>query len=296
MTMVSLVLMGLAACSGTGANSGSASSSASPSADLTALPDIKADAGLSAKVPQPFRDAGIVVASSPDTPPMTYFADDNTTMIGFDVDMSRAIGEVLGVKTKVQEAGFDSIIPGLAANRYSMALSSMGVTAARQKTVDMVSYYEGGQGFLASNKSSYAVTKLEDLCGKRVAVGAGTVQQTTLADGADMCKKAGLQDFVLQPYPDLNQATLAVKSDRADVLYASISIVGYTAKNAQGFRIAGVYKRATVGAALPKNSALTPLVQAAVQRLIDDGTYQQILKKWGLDDNAIKTAEINSAK
>lgn len=293
-TMVSLVIA-LAGCANTSGNSDPASSQSS-STDLTALPEIKPVASLTSQVPQAVRTSGITVATSPNNPPMTYVAADNSTLVGFDLDMAHAIGKVLDVKTEAKEASLDSIIPGLSANRYTLAMSSLGVTVERQKTVDFVSYYQGGQGFLATKKTDFKVSKLEDLCGKRVAVGAGSVQQTTLADSASICKTAGLDDYVVQPYPDNNQSVLAVTSNRADVMYASISIVGYSAKQNENLRVAGVYKRATVGIALPKNSPMTPLAQAAVQHLIDDGTYAQILKKWGLEDNALTKAEINSAK
>jgi polar amino acid transport system substrate-binding protein len=292
-TMVSLAIA-LAGCASTSGASDPASNPAST--DLTALPGIKSVASLASQVPQDVKSSGITVATSPNNPPMTYVAEDNHTLVGFDLDMAHAIGKVLDVETESQEASLDSIIPGLAANRYTMAMSSLGVTAERQKTVDFVSYYQGGQGFLATKKSDFKVEKLEDLCGKRVAVGAGSVQQTTLADSAGICKAAGLEDYVVQPYPDNNQSVLAITSDRVDVMYASISIVGYSAKQNENLRVAGVYKRATVGIALPKNSPMTPVAQAAVQHLIDDGTYAQILKKWGLEDNALTKAEINSAK
>ena len=110
-----------------------------------------------------------------------------------------------------------------------------------------------------------------------------------------MCADAGREDYELQVFPDINQAVLAIGSGRADVLYASISIVGYTADHSEGFRIAGTFKRTIVGAAIPKGSELVPLVQGAVQNLIDSGVYAEILDKWGLDGNGIETAEINNA-
>jgi len=292
--MVPLLLLGLAACS-VDPSAGSPTNSGEPSGDLTVLPDIQPDPDIAAKAPADIKKDGLVVATSADTPPMTYMDDDDTTMVGFDVDMTRAIGKVLDVNTDIQDVGFDTIIPGLSSGRYSMALASIGVTLERQEVVDFVSYYQGGQGFLASSSTDFPVTTFEDLCGHRVAVGAGTVQQSTLTDSAQVCADAGLDPWELQSYPDLNQAVLAIKSDRSDVLYGSISIIGFNAGRDDAFRIAGVYKRATVGAALPKGSELTPIVQEAIQHLIDDGTYQQILEKWGLEGNGVETAEINNA-
>ncbi|MFP3787383.1 transporter substrate-binding domain-containing protein, partial [Burkholderia sp. SIMBA_024] len=74
------------------------------------------------------------------------------------------------IDVEIMEAGFDTIIPGISAGRYTMALSSIGVTEERSEVVDFVSYYRGGQGFLASANSDFEVVDLEDLCGRKVAV------------------------------------------------------------------------------------------------------------------------------
>lgn len=265
------------------------------SADLTQLPDIAPVPEIAEQVPDEVRADGLVVATGGDSPPMNFTADDNTTLVGLDIDMARAIGAVLDLNTQIDDVGFDTIIPGLESGRFNIALSSIGVTLERQQSVDFVSYYNGGQGFLASPDSDFEVESLEDLCGLRVGVTMGTVQQSTL-DGSTLCADAGKDAYELQPYPDNNQAVLAIQSGRSDVFYGSISIVSYSvAQNSDAFRLAGLYKRSLVGVALPQDSELTPVVQQAIQHLIDDGTYLQILEKWGLEDNAVESSDVNSA-
>ncbi|MCA1655396.1 MAG: ABC transporter substrate-binding protein, partial [Pseudonocardiaceae bacterium] len=248
-------------------------------------------------VPEPVAgDGTLVVATSSNLPPMTYVAEDGDTLVGFDIDMAKAVSAVLGLEADVRTAGFDALIPGLQADRYEIAMSSMGVTEERQRVVDFVSYYNGGQGFLASAASDFKVAELADLCGLRVAVQSGSTQQSTLEKESGLCAAAGQDAWELQVFPNNNAAVLAIQGDRVDVLYASISIVGYTAEQSPEFRVAGRYSRAVVGAALPKDSGLTEPVRAAVQTLIDDGTYTELLAKWGLQDNGVKTAEINNAE
>jgi len=271
------------------------SSSVQGDKDLTALPAIQSDPELAKLVPAELKTTGLQIATSSNLPPMTYIDEDSKTAIGFDVDIAKSIGKVLDVKTDIRTVGFDTIIPGLSAGRFTVALSSIGVTDERLKTVDFVNYYRGGQGFLASKATDFAVTDLKDLCGHRVAVGSGSVQESTLQkDEVNLCKDSGREPWQVQVFPDNNAGVLAIRSGRADVLYASISIVAYSADQNDQLRIAGRYKRTTVGAALPKDSPLGPAVQKAVQKLIDDGTYAKLLQKWGLEDNAIKTAEINT--
>lgn len=292
-----LIILGLVACADPGTEPDPSTTSADPSIEeLTAIPDIEPDADLAAQVPSEIKSSGITVATSADTPPLEYIADDNETLIGFDIDIARAIAAVLDVPVEFAPVGFDTIIPGLQSDRYTMALSSLGVTLARQEVVDFVSYYYGGQGFLASSDTDFPVDKLEDLCGHIVAISTGTSQQKILEeDNPTLCADAGLEPWTVQAFPDSNAALLSIQSDRTEVFYGSISVIRYQAEHTEGFRVAGVYTRVEVGAAFPKGSDLVPLAQQALQKLIDDGTYAEILDKWGLTGNGIETPEINSA-
>ena len=290
-----VLLAGVTACSlNPGVNAPPSSDPSHP--DLTWRPHVRTDPALAAQLPDDVRATGVLrVATSSSLPPMTYVAGDNVTLVGFDVDMATVVADVLGLRAKISTAGFDTLIPGLQSGRFAMVMSSMGVTAERQKVVDFVDYYYGGEGFLASRSTDFRVERLKDLCGRRVAVQTGSTQQSTLEDSRQICPDAGLPPYDLQAFPGTNAAVLAIRGNRVDVLYASISIVGYTAAQNDDFRVAGRYQRAIVGAALAKDSPLTPLVRQAIQRLIDDGTYGRLLDQWGLMDSAVKTARINSA-
>ena len=286
-----LLVAGVTACS-----SSSGPSSTPSGGNPTTLPTVTVDATIAKTVPAGIRSAGSLdVATSATLPPMTFVGDDNKTLVGFDIDMAKAIAATLGLQAKITNAGFDTIIPGLQSKRFDIALSSIGVTSERQKVVDFVSYYNGGQGFLTASTSKLTVTAIDDLCGQRVAVVTGSTQQSTLEDEAGSCAKAGKPAWKVSTFPGNNEAVLALGGKRVDVLYSSISVVAYTAKKSPAFRVAGRYKRAVAGAALAKGSKLTRPVQAAVQHLIDTGTYQTLLAKWGLSGNGIAAAKINGA-
>ena len=280
----------------TACSSSSGTSSSSPGSGPAGMPAVAVDASIAKTVPADMRAGGSLdVATSATLPPMTFVGDDDKTLVGFDIDMAKAIAATLGLKAKITNAGFDTIIPGLQAKRFDIALSSIGVTLERQQVVDFVSYYNGGQGFLTAASSKLTIRAIDDLCGHRVAVVTGSTQQSTLEDAAGSCAKAGRSPWQVSTFPATNEAVLAIGGKRTDVLYASISVVAYTAKKNPAFRVAGRYKRAVVGAALTKGSPLTRPVQAAVQHLIATGAYAKLLAKWGLVGNGIATAQINGA-
>ena len=64
-----------------------------------------------------------------------------------DADMAKAIAELMGLKANVQNIPFDSIIPGLAAGKYNLGMSSFTDTKEREKTVDFVTYATAGTSF-----------------------------------------------------------------------------------------------------------------------------------------------------
>ena len=99
---------------------------------------------------------------------MEYFDTDNKTVIGFDADLGKALGEVLGVEFKFQNTNFDGIIGGLKAGRYDLSLTSMIDKKERQAEVDFVDYLSSGVTFMVLKGNPEGLTEQLDLCGKAV--------------------------------------------------------------------------------------------------------------------------------
>ena len=87
-------------------------------------------------------------------PPDEFIASDGKTVIGMDADLAKAIAELMGLKATVQNATFDSIIPGLAAGKYDLGMSSFTDTKEREKTVDFVTYLTAGDVDLSSRPTA----------------------------------------------------------------------------------------------------------------------------------------------
>src|SRR5204862_3755580 len=113
-------------------------------------PKSSVDSAAAAKLPAAIKSAGVIkVATDASYPPDEFFASDNKTIQGMDVDLGNALGAVLGVKFQFSNVGFDSIIPALG-NRYDLSLSSFTATTEREKTVDMVGYATVGTNFIVA--------------------------------------------------------------------------------------------------------------------------------------------------
>ncbi|HTA06184.1 MAG TPA: ABC transporter substrate-binding protein [Solirubrobacteraceae bacterium] len=288
-----LVLVVLAGC---GSSSSSSSTSASTTTPSTASGG--ADAAIAAQVPASVKSKGtLTIASDATYAPNEYVAPDGHTVVGMDVDLMNAIGAKMGLKVKFVNATFDTIIPGLAAGKYDLGVSSFTDTKEREKTVDFVDYFTAGISFYAKSSANPGVSTVEDLCGKSVSVEKGTVEQEEAEAQSKKCAKAGKSAVKVLTYPDQNGANLAISSGRAEVGMADSPIAAYQVKQSGGqFKLVGKeYEVAPYGIAIPKQSGLSAPILASLKAIIADGTYASILAKWGEQPGAIKTPTINGA-
>jgi polar amino acid transport system substrate-binding protein len=260
---------------------------ASGTGKLTATPGINVskDAKIAAEVPKAIASKGtLTVAADATYAPNEFIASDGKTVQGMDADLGKALAEVMGLKASVKNITFDSIIPGLAANKYDLGMSSFTVTKEREKTVDFVSYAIAGTSFYVNADGGPNVASLADLCGQKVAAERGTTQATDATAQDKKCKAAGKPGVTVQVYPDQNGVNLALNSGRADVAMADSPPAAYAVEQSDGsFKLTGKqYGTAAYGIAMPKGNGMAQPVLDALKSLMADGTYNKIFTYWGL--------------
>jgi polar amino acid transport system substrate-binding protein len=291
------VASGCAAPDAAGPSPSSSGGAASPSATATASALAK-DATLAAALPADIRSSGTVrVASGVSFPPMEYFDTDNKTVLGFDADLGKALGQVLGVKFDFQNTNFDGIIGGLNAGRYDLALTSMIDKKARQETVDFIDYLNSGVTFMVAKGNPKGLKDKLDLCGKTAAVEKSSTGDLSVDDITKACLAAGKPAVTKQPFPDQASAVQALQSGRADAVVALDLTLAYNVKTApQSFQVdAKPFGTLPVGIPVPKKDPqLRDAVQGALKKVIASGRYDELLAKWNLQSQALKDASINS--
>jgi polar amino acid transport system substrate-binding protein len=263
----------------------------------TTIPTAPADPTLAATVPASVKTSGLLVASDATYAPDEFIGSDGTTVVGMDADLAKAIAQVLGVKVTVTNATFDTIIPALQSGKFNLGASSFTDTKARQKQVDFVNYFQAGEGYYVKAGSSYKPNGLAALCGHTVAAETGTVEQTDAQAQNKKCVKAHKHGVKVLSFADQNSANLAVSSGRAQVGFLDSQIAEYVVATSNGqFKNSGTaFGIAPYGLALPKGLGLTRPVDGAVGKLMKDGIYLKILKKWGIQAGALSRPEINGA-
>lgn len=300
-----LAILGLIAFASAGAagcgsdDSTSSTASAGTTAASTSTAAAPAGSGAAALVPADVKSKGtLTVAADATYAPNEFIAKDGKTVQGTDADLAAAIGKQLGLKVEVKNVTFDSIIPGLAAKKYDLGMSSFTDTKEREATVDFVTYLVAGTSFYTKASGGKEVTGgLDGICGLKVAVEKGTTQADDVTAQIKKCKAAGKPAPTLSVFPDQNGANLAIANGRSEIGMADSPVADYQVKQSGGqFKSTGTpYGTAPYGIAIPKDNGMAKAVQAAVQALIDSGEYKTILDKWGVGEGAIPTAEINGA-
>jgi polar amino acid transport system substrate-binding protein len=253
---------------------------------------------LANAVPAAIKSKGtLTVAADATYAPDEFIATDGSTIIGMDADLAQSIGQVLGLKVTMVNATFDTIIPALQSGKYDLGMSSFTDEKSRQKSVNFVDYFSAGEGYYVSASSKYHPNGLKALCGHSVSVESGTTEQSDAQAEAKVCAKDKLGAIKVLSFSTQDEANLAVSSGRANVGFADSQVAQYIVAQSKGQFVSSgtAFKTGPYGIAIPKGTTMDKSVQGAVTTLIADGTYLKILKKWGIQAGAVKTAPINGA-
>jgi polar amino acid transport system substrate-binding protein len=249
-------------------------------------------------LPADIAEAGVIhAAGGPGYAPHFLLADDGTTLTGNDIELLLAVGDVLGVTVEHEDVGFDAMIPSLQSERVDMANGAMSVTDERLAVVDYVTYFAGGTSLIVPTGNPLDIS-LDALCGRRIAVQQGTVYADNyMPEFQAACEEAGEEAIEISVFPTQPDATLALTSGRADASMSDYGPLTYVAERSGGALevLEETYDPSTWGFTFPQGSDLTPAIAAAVNVLIEDGTYEEILSKWGVTSGAIESSEILTA-
>ena len=296
---VALAALALAlAAAGCGSSNSSSTSTSGAASTSKAGAATAADSKVAGEVPAAVKSKGtLTVAADASYPPNEFIGKDGKTVEGMDADLAQALAGVLGLKAKVVNASFDGIIPGLAAKKYDLGMSSFTDTKEREATVDFVTYFSAGTSFYVKGQGGPSINNLAGLCGHKVAAEKGTTQADDATAQSRKCTANGKPGVTVSVFPDQNGANLALSSGRADVGMADSPVADYQVKQSNGqFKLTGQpYGTAPYGIAIPKGNGMAKPVLDALKVLMATGKYKAILAKWGIQQGAIGNPQINGA-
>ncbi|WP_127127455.1 ABC transporter substrate-binding protein [Georgenia sp. SYP-B2076] len=282
--------LALSGCTNASEATSGATAAAQPSFDASG---IARDDAIAAMLPADF-DGTLTVGDNLQYAPAEFFGGaDGQTPSGYDVDLAHALGRVLGAEVEVNHAEFASIIPAIG-TQYDVGIASFSVAPERIAQANMISYVQVGSTFSVRTGNPEGLDPA-DLCGTTMGVQTGTVQDEG-ADGLSAaCEEQGAEPIEVLRYSSQADVTTNLVGGKIDVMYADSPVGQYAAVQTGGQveQLGDVQDAAPQGIVVAKdNTELTAAVQAAMQKLMDDGTWQDILDGWGVT-GALSTAELN---
>jgi len=264
--------------------------------------NVTADPDINAMLPDDIKSAGVmhVAADIPYPPWNMYVEEGSSEVTGFDYDMSQALGAKMGIEASFEQIAFDATIPALKAGKSDVAISCMYDNAERREVLDFVDYAKEGSAMVVKAGNPEGITTLTDLAGKTVAAQHGSTQAVFLEKLQKQFKSDGLEPMDILNFPKDSDALLAAYSGKAVADMSSGPGAEWMATKTDKYEVVrdpeypNGYEPSVVGIGILKSrTQLRDAVQAALQALIDDGTYQLIIDKYDLQTAAVTSAEIN---
>jgi len=286
-----------------------ASACSSAGASQTPSGSASAAASIVATVPsdQLIKAGTLTVCSDTSYPPQESL-DSSNKAVGSDIDLATELAARLGLTLSVKSTTFDSIIPALQGGSCDIIISAQTITAERQAAVDMIPYFAAGQSFVVLKGNPENIKTIDDLCGKTVAAEKGTIEADHVGgtgSGYDAtnslnanCKAKGKSDINLKVFDADTNALAALQATTVSAHFTDEPVAGYEVANGSGkFEevSAMTLERGAEGISVPKTkTGLEDAVKTSLLSMINDGSYTQILTKWGVQSGAVAASDVNA--
>ena len=249
--------------------------------------------------PEEIKEYGkLVVATSPDFPPFESL-DKAGNVIGWDIDVAKALAEKLGVELEIQKMEFDAVLSSVAAGKVHIGMAGISNTAKRDESVDFsLNVFDSSQMIIVRADNT-SINGPMDLAGKTVAVQAGTIGNWLAEMDEDYAYNFDDDGNVLLDEPILGapktvtklssglMAIQQVKNGQADAvildkLPAKTIVEKLNAEGGNQLKILdmSVYDDAYAFAIGEGNTALKAWIDEVLTELKEDGFFEELNSKW----------------
>ena len=219
------------------------------------------------------QSAGVLRVGTEGTYAPFSYHDDSGALVGYDVDVARAVADKLGVKAEFVETPWDSMFAALGANRFDIVANQVTINEERKKLYDLSDPYAVGEGVIVTRADDDSVKSAADLKGK-------VVGATATSNWAQVARDNGARVEAVEGFA---QAIKLLNQGRVDVVVNdSIAVYQYLAETGdKTVKIAAqTSEKSEQGFAARKDSGLLPELNKALKDLSNDGTLATISNKY----------------
>lgn len=220
-----------------------------------------------------FGEKKLYVGTNAEFKPYEYLEGDK--IVGFDIELFEAMAKEMGYTIKWNNMTFDGLLPALQMGKVDAVIAGMSPTEERLKAVDFskpyLNFHTGHSVIVKEGDTT--ITKKEDLKGKKAGVQLGTKQEElALKEGAEIVR-----------YDSFTGALLALKQNKVDAVVLDEQSSAKYLKNMSGVVIADTIQDSDPGESIAVkkgNKKLVEELNAALDKVIENGTYDEILAKY----------------
>lgn len=218
-----------------------------------------------------FAKEKLYVGTNAEFPPFEYL--DKGDIVGFDIDLVKAIGNKLGMDVVIKDMSFDGLIPALETNKVDVVIAGMTATDERKIAVNFSNPYYTANQVIILKDDNKDIKTFDDLNGKLVGVMLGFTGDVVVSEMKNVESKKYNASFA---------AIMELQNNKIDaVVLDSETALNYL-KNNKGLKLAdtsGEPEEYAI-AISKKNTELLNKINAALDELKKDGTYESLLKKY----------------
>ncbi|MBQ3198828.1 MAG: amino acid ABC transporter substrate-binding protein [Firmicutes bacterium] len=225
------------------------------------------------------QEKGELVVGLDDTFAPMGFRDAENNLVGFDIDLAVATGEVLGVDVKFQPISWDAKEMELSSKNIDCIWNGMSATAERQESMALTKKYLNNKIVIMTLDKDLAVTTVDDLQNITMATQAGSAAlETMMANEAWDTFSANVTE-----YPTYDEALLAMQGGRVQAIVVDQVLGEYKNANMGGEMVVADYNFGDDFYAIGCRQGETDVadkINEALQTLIDNGKAAEISDKW----------------
>lgn len=256
--IISMIITILIAFSLSGCSNGKASSGTSKTAEI--------------------KEKGkIVIGTSADYPPYEFHKsiDGKDTIVGFDIEIAKAVAKDLGVKLEIKDMKFDGLLAALETGNIDFVAAGMTPTEARKKNVDFSkTYYTAVQCIVIRSEDEGTIKSLKDLKSKKIGVQKGAIQE--------QLAKEQLSTSEIKPLGKVSDLILSLSTKKVDAVIVELPVAEAYVKQNTTLALSKVeLKTKEEGSAVAVkkgNEDLVASINTTIAKLIKDKTIDKLVE------------------
>ena len=235
----------------------------------------------------------VQVATTPLYAPYSY--TENDKMMGLDIEINERALECVGLDWEYTKGAWSSLLPTVLNGHTDVMVANLYYNEERAKQVDFIVYMKAGSAMLVLHGNPHNVKSMDDLCGLKTSVVAGSFSQPVIEEQSRTCVAAGKPEIDILVAPETDAAVRGLENGRLDFVLDNVGAAAVRVNDSPDrFEIAFVTTREVyVGNAVKKgNDELAQAYHDGMRQIYEDGTIAELFRKYGIDEQLIIPTQI----